>query len=98
VVDGVALERYRKAYPGRARAIRSLLTSEPFPPGVIAYYDGRFPAAEVKKLQEALVNAKSNERGKQTLQLLKLSSFEIAPADYDKELNAIAKSYPPPTK
>jgi ABC-type phosphate/phosphonate transport system substrate-binding protein len=96
VVDAAALERYKKANPGRARQLRPLAESEPFPPGVIAYYGGKLAEADVKKVREALVAAKGNPRGKRTLALLKLSHFEEAPPDYEAALKAIAKAYPPP--
>ena len=96
VVDAATFEGYKKANPARVRQLRVLAESELFPPGVIAYYEGKVAEADVKKMREALVNAKSAPSGKKTLSLLKLSQFEPAPADYDSALKAIARAYPPP--
>ncbi len=96
VVDAAALARYKKANPGRGEKIRVVAESESFPPGVIAFHEGKLSDAEVKKTREALVGAKDSPQGKKTLQLLKLAQFEAAPADYDAALKAIAKAYPPP--
>jgi ABC-type phosphate/phosphonate transport system substrate-binding protein len=96
VVDAAALERYRKAHPARARSLRSLQESESFPPGVIAYYGGRLGTAEVKKLRAALVAAKEHAKGRQTLNLMRMSNFEPASEDYEVSLQSIVKLYPAP--
>lgn len=98
VVDVVSLEAYRKARPEEARSLRSMQESEPFPPGVIAYCKDCFSAADVKRFRTALLDAKSNPRGRQTLQVLKLTGFERAPADYETSLKTIAKAYPAPAE
>jgi hypothetical protein len=53
---------------------------------------------ELKKLREALVQAKDHPRGRQTLQMLKLATFEPAADDLDTALKTIARAYPAPRK
>jgi ABC-type phosphate/phosphonate transport system substrate-binding protein len=98
VVDAAALDRYAGANPGRARQLRIVQQSEAFPPGVIACDRGRLPAAEFQKWRQALLGAKDSPRGRQTLQLLKLATFEAPAADFDEALQAIAKAYPAPAR
>jgi ABC-type phosphate/phosphonate transport system substrate-binding protein len=96
VVDAVALDRYQRSMPARARKLRALQQSEEFPPGVLAYDTARLAASEVKKIRDALVSAKDHPRGRQSLQVLKLAAFEAPGADLAPALDAIAKAYPPP--
>ncbi|MFO0842220.1 MAG: PhnD/SsuA/transferrin family substrate-binding protein [Gemmataceae bacterium] len=95
VVDAVALDRYQRAMPARARKLRALHQSEEFPPGVLAYDTARLAADEAKRIRDALVGAKDHPRGRQSLQVLKLASFEAPGADLAPALDAIAKAYPP---
>jgi ABC-type phosphate/phosphonate transport system substrate-binding protein len=98
VVDAAELEGFRKGKPGRARRLKVLLRSEAFPCGVIACHKGRFSPAQLKRFRAGLVKARSTPRGRQLLQMLRLSGFEAVPADYSASLDAIAKAYPPPQK
>ena len=94
VVDALSLEEYRKSNPTGGRRFRSLAESEPFPCGVIAYYPGRFSEAKVNKFRAGLIDAKSSQRGRDTLKMLRLTAFEAPPANHDAILAAIAKAYP----
>jgi len=96
IVDAVSLEQYRKERPGRAKWLKSIQTSEPFPCGVIACYKDRFPESDVNKFRQALINARTTATGRQTLELFRLTSFEAAPEDHDVQLEAVAKAYPAP--
>lgn len=98
IVDAIALDRYRRANVTRGQQLRTIQESEAFPPGIIACDGGRLPAGEAKKLREALLQAKDHPRGRQTLQLLKLSTFEAPAADLETSLKEIAKAYPAPAK
>ena len=95
VVDAVALASYRKVKPGRARRLKTLLESEPFPCGVIAYQSGKLDARTVQRLRSGLITAKDNRRSKQIMEMLGLTAFENAPASYVRQLTAIARSFPP---
>ncbi len=98
VVDGLAWRSYRDSKPGAARKLRVLLESEPFPCPVIAVQQGRSSAADVKRIRDWLVDAKNKRRGKQLLEQLRLTGFEIMPAGYNRILDDIARDYPPPKK
>jgi ABC-type phosphate/phosphonate transport system substrate-binding protein len=98
IVDALALEEYGKAFPARARYLRVLQESDPFPGGVLACYNGRFPAAEARRLQGALVAAKDTEKGKKALRSLRLIGFVAPPEDHATTLETILKAYPPPGK
>lgn len=96
VVDSVTLEAYKNDKPGRGKGLRTVKQSEAFPAGVIAYYSGRFAEADVRNFRAGLLDAKNTAKGRVMLEMLKLTAFEAAPADYDATLKAIAKAYPAP--
>lgn len=96
VVDSVAWQNYQWMNPGRARKLRSLLKSENFPTGVIAYSDGGMPEVDLKKFKDGLTSAHQNPEGLQLMMLWKMSRFDKVPPDYQQSLVDIAKAYPPP--
>jgi ABC-type phosphate/phosphonate transport system substrate-binding protein len=96
VVDTVGLEDYRKHHAARARRLRCLAESEPFLCGVIAYHAGRFSEEKVARFRAGLLEAKSTAQGRSTLKALRLTAFELPPANHDALLDAIARAYPPP--
>lgn len=98
VVDVASMEDYSRTYPGRARYLRVLSESELFPCGVLACYEGKLPAGEVKRIQDGLLAAGESARGKEVLKALRITNFELPPADHDAILTAIAKAYPPVEK
>ena len=98
VVDLVALENYRKIKPGRARQLKDLLVSEGFPPAVLAYHHGKFDEDLARRFRAGLIAAKSTRKGRQMLELMRITGFEEVPAGYDRMLAAIVKAYPPPSK
>ncbi|MFO0926257.1 MAG: PhnD/SsuA/transferrin family substrate-binding protein [Gemmataceae bacterium] len=98
VVDATSLEDYARTSPGRARSLRVLTESEPFPCGVLACYEGKLPAGEIKRIQEGLLSAGDSARGKEVLKALRITGFELPPDDHDAALTAIAKAYPPVEK
>ncbi len=96
VVDSVAWRDYQWMNPGRARKLRTLMKSENFPTGVIAYADGGMPNAELKKFKDGLTTAHQTPGGLQLMMLWKMSRFDNVPPDYQQSLTEIAKAYPPP--
>jgi ABC-type phosphate/phosphonate transport system substrate-binding protein len=95
VVDAAGLEDYRRAFADRARRLRCIAESEPFPCGVIACYPGGISEAKMSKFSAGLLSAPTTPRGKDTLRVLRLTAFELPPANHNAVLEAIAKSYPP---
>jgi ABC-type phosphate/phosphonate transport system substrate-binding protein len=97
VVDGIALDSYAKSKPGRSAKLRALQQSETFPCAVVAYVPGVLPENLLDKFREGMIAAKENARGRQLLELCRITRFEAVPADYEQMLADIAKAYPPPT-
>lgn len=96
VVDGVALDCYKRLKPGRYARLRVVQESEIFPAAVIAYRPGSLDAATVKRCRDGLLAAHQQPLGRQLMLMMRLTAFEPVPADYDKTVANIARVYPPP--
>jgi ABC-type phosphate/phosphonate transport system substrate-binding protein len=96
VIDDVAFEDYKNNKPGRAKQLRTLLESEAFPSGVIAYNPAAVNAEAVERFRKSLLSARDTAQGKKLLDMCRITSFEAVPADYDKVFSDIAKAYPQP--
>jgi ABC-type phosphate/phosphonate transport system substrate-binding protein len=96
VVDEVELEAYRKLKPGRCAKLKKLLESERFPCAVVAYNEGRLPDSQLKVFRDGMIASKNNRRGKELLEMCRITGFEAVPADYEQTLADIVKAYPPP--
>jgi ABC-type phosphate/phosphonate transport system substrate-binding protein len=96
VVDGVGFDCYKRRKPGRCAKLKAAYISESFPAAVVAYRPGIIDEATLKRFRDGMVGANRSIMGKQLLTLWKLTGFEDIPADYEKTLTEIAKSYPPP--
>jgi ABC-type phosphate/phosphonate transport system substrate-binding protein len=97
VVDQPGLDAFKKAKPERFARLRVLQESEPFPAGVIVYHAGALDEKVLRRFREGLLTAHQTVRGKELLALCRLTGFGAVPADFDKQLTAIAKAYPPPS-
>jgi ABC-type phosphate/phosphonate transport system substrate-binding protein len=98
-VEGVVIEEaqwedYQTTSPSRANNLKVLQTSESFPPGVIATYEGRMSDSELKKFREALIRANGSTKGKGVLTTMQVSSFQIPVANFDDILAQNVKTYP----
>lgn len=98
IVDGVGMQGYAREKPGRARKLRTLRESEPFPCAVVAYQPGVLDEGLLERFRDGMIAAKASPRGRQLLDMCRISSFETVPADYEQMLNDIAKAYPPAAK
>jgi ABC-type phosphate/phosphonate transport system substrate-binding protein len=96
IVDNVAWNSYQKRKPARAAKLNCIQKSEIFPPAVIAYREGAFDDATIKRFQESLIDGQKSSLGRQLLTLWKFSGLERAPADFDDSIQKILKAYPPP--
>jgi ABC-type phosphate/phosphonate transport system substrate-binding protein len=96
VVEDVDLDAFRKKFPKTAAKLRVLAESEKFPCPVVVYQDGKPDAEMLKKLRTGMIGAKSTQRGRDLMELCRISGFEAVPADYDKMVADILKAYPPP--
>jgi ABC-type phosphate/phosphonate transport system substrate-binding protein len=95
VVDAISLALFQQRKPGRYERLKKVAESELFPAAVIAYRPGILAEATLRRLRDGLINANQTRRGQQLLQLSRLTGFELAPAEYEKQLAAIFKAYPP---
>jgi ABC-type phosphate/phosphonate transport system substrate-binding protein len=96
VIESVPFQSYSRRKPGRAAHLKSLVISEVFPSGVIAYNPGHLDPATLQKFRNGMTNANKNIMGRQMLMLWKLTAFEAIPEDYDMICRKIVKDYPPP--
>jgi ABC-type phosphate/phosphonate transport system substrate-binding protein len=95
VVDGVALEAYKRRKPGRFKRLKEVTRSQPFPPGIVAYYGSVLDEATLRRFKEGLLGASRKEKGRTLLTLSKLTSFEPAPDDLERILAQTRRIYPP---
>lgn len=96
VVESVPFSAYARRKPGRALKLKSLVISEIFPSGVIAYNPGKLDDETLQKFRDGMTNANKNMMGRQMLMLWKLTSFEPVPQDFDPICKKIVESYPSP--
>jgi ABC-type phosphate/phosphonate transport system substrate-binding protein len=106
VVDGVVqvtatdratLEAYKQRKPGRFRQLKPVAHSQPFPPGVVTYYQGMLDKATLRRFRKGLLNASKKERGRTMLTLFRLTSFQPVPKDLEEVLARTRKAYPAPS-
>jgi ABC-type phosphate/phosphonate transport system substrate-binding protein len=95
-VDGAGFEAYQRRKPGRARQLKEVARSEPFPPAVVAYYGSTLDEATRRLFKDGLLGAAKKEKGEMLLTLSRLTGFEDIPEDLAKVLGETRKAYPPP--
>lgn len=96
IVEAVPLSSYTRRKPGRAAQLKSLIVSEVFPSGVIAFNPGHLDEVTLQKFRNGMTNANKNIMGRQMLMLWKLTAFEPVPEDYDTICKKITEIYPSP--
>src|SRR5262249_6944270 len=96
VVDGVALESYKRRKPGRFAEIKIVQHSPTFPAAVIAYRPGAVDEQLINRFREGMLHAPELPVGRQLMLMWNLTSIEPVPPDYEQTLAEIAKAYPPP--
>jgi ABC-type phosphate/phosphonate transport system substrate-binding protein len=96
VVDGVAWEAYVALKPGCGNRLKCLALSDVFPASVLAYkHNGPVSAATLRQFSDGMLAANRNVRGRELLNLWKLTAFEPVPANYQQTLDHILSVYPP---
>jgi ABC-type phosphate/phosphonate transport system substrate-binding protein len=96
VVDSFGLECYQHDKPGCFQRLRTIKISELFPASVVVYYPGRLSAATLERMKGGMARANETAVGRQLLAAVRWTGFEPVPADYQKTVTAILKTYPPP--
>jgi len=94
VVDGTALKAYQRRKPGRAKQLKEVARSEPFPPMVVAYHGSTLDEATLRLFKDGLLRAANNQKGEMLLTLSRLTGFEDVPADFPLVLEETRKAYP----
>ncbi len=94
VVDRAALEAFKQRKPARFSKLKEVAKSPPLPPLVIAYYGSSLDNAEVKDLQDRLVNAGKTEKGKTLLTLFHMTAFSAVGDDFEALLVETRKQFP----
>jgi ABC-type phosphate/phosphonate transport system substrate-binding protein len=98
VTDRATLEAYKQRKPGRFRQLKTVAHSQPFPPAVLAYYEGVLDRSTLQRFRKGLLNAANKERGRTTLTMFRLTGFERVPQDFEQVLANTRKAYPPPVQ
>lgn len=98
VIDLAALDAYKVSKPGRGNKLKVLLESEPFPCGIIACNPGTLDEPTIAKIKTAMLNAGKSPKGKNFLEMVRITTFETVPDSYEQLFKDIVKAYPPPTK
>ena len=96
VVEASLWEAYQKNKSFLSKSLRVLQQSEIFPPGVIAYRQGKFTAKQAEAFRKALLNAGGHPQGKEVMKSMRVASFSAAPEKFGDILDACFKAYPPP--
>jgi ABC-type phosphate/phosphonate transport system substrate-binding protein len=96
VVDGLALDCFKRRKPGRFARLRVVVKSEVFPAAVLAYKPGALAEDKLDRFRQGLLRAHRTATGRQLMTLWKLTAFEPVPDDYQATLDQIIKAYPAP--
>jgi ABC-type phosphate/phosphonate transport system substrate-binding protein len=95
VVDRAALEAFKSRKPARYSKLWPAAQSQPFPPPVLAYYDGQLDEATRLRFKQGMLNGLQKEHGQTLLTLCHFTRVEAVPADFEQVLSATRKAYPP---
>jgi len=96
VVDGLALDCFKRRKPGRFARLKVVVKSDIFPAAVLAYKPGALSEDSLDRFREGLLRANRTATGRQLMTLWKLTAFEPVPDDYQASLDSILKTYPAP--
>jgi ABC-type phosphate/phosphonate transport system substrate-binding protein len=96
VVDTIGWEVYANVKPGCHKRLKVLEDSESFPTAVVVYHRGALNDATLNKFRQGMMSAIKSAKGRDLMNLWKLTSFEAVPPTYEADCAAIARSYPAP--
>ena len=95
-VDASAFAAFEDNKPGRAKQLKTLSESDPFPPGIIAFKKGGIDAATLKKCREGLLKSETDVTASVILRMMKLKGFDVVPSNIDDVLKKSIDNYPAP--
>lgn len=94
VVEKHQWEYYKDEKPGRSKNLVVAISSDPFPPAIIAYIPANLKKDSVDRFRNGMISAKKNPRAADLLKMIRLTSFESIPETFDKTLSDLAAKYP----
>lgn len=95
IVDQSGLQCFAERYPARHQRVRVLMESDAFPMSVISVRKDAIDPDVIRRFVTGMGKAGENAMGRQFLALMQSSGFETPPSDYDEQIAAIIKLYPP---
>lgn len=98
IVDSDSMATYKDIQPGRFKRLKVLTKSEPFPPTVLAHYQGGLSDRVVNQFRDGMLKADKSRSGRDAMAEAGISSFEPVTDEYRQMLTNIVKTYPPPAK
>jgi ABC-type phosphate/phosphonate transport system substrate-binding protein len=96
LVDQPALDSYREWRAPRFDKLRIAVRSEAFPATAIVYCSDCLSESLARRCREGFLRANDTQQGQETLSMCGVRAMKAVPRDYEEELTAIAKAYPPP--
>lgn len=96
IVDSSGMQCFAERYPARAKRVKVLVETEPFPMTVVAIHEGRVDSNLQRRFQNGMKQADATILGRQLFALMQSSGFEPVPDDYEKQLARVLQLYPPP--
>jgi ABC-type phosphate/phosphonate transport system substrate-binding protein len=94
LVDELGWEHYQSIKPGGLARLKVIEESEAFPPGVIAFRVGGLAEATLDRFRAGLGKAAKSHRGRDTMALFGITSFDPVPGEFQRTLADIRKAYP----
>jgi ABC-type phosphate/phosphonate transport system substrate-binding protein len=98
LVDGAEWTAFQKMEPKKAANLRPLLSSEPLPCALLGSWEGALQPKLLERFTTGMLNAHKSDKGRELLKVMRITGFQAIPADFDKQLEAAAKAYPPAAK
>jgi len=95
IVDTSALRCFEERYPARYKRLRIIEESPTFPMTVIAIREDGVDPNVAHRFESGMLKAKNTIIGRQLLALMQCAGFEAVPADYDRQLDQVAREFPP---
>jgi len=96
--DGVDWEGYQKTSPENAAKLTSLVSSEPLPCALVAHYGNALDQEMLTAFRVGMQKAHRNPKSKDMLGVMRITKFQDVPGNFNEQLVAAAKAYPPPVK
>lgn len=94
LVDVESWKGYQERKPGRARKLKVIVESEPFPTAAVMYHPTVWGVEELKTLSKVLCSAHTRPFTRQLLNFWRMSKFVPYSAEYQQVVNSILIELP----